>query len=116
MVELLGDHAACVPEVGGFRHPLAAVYRLEVAAVAAELLAADRLRPGFLFERVDTRVVRAEDFADIDPAGESLRNLNTPQEYEAAMAVLGATDAHRQRHTSSAATSNRSSTGPSAAK
>ena len=89
MIELLGCHAACVPEVGGYRHPLAAVYRVEVAAVAAELLAGDRLRLATLFERVDTRVVRAEEFADIDPDGESLRNLNTPEEYAAALATLG---------------------------
>ena len=30
MIDLLGDHAACVPDAGGYRHPLAAVYRLEV--------------------------------------------------------------------------------------
>ena len=89
MIELLGDHVACVPEVGGYRHPLAAVYRVEVAVIADELLAADRLRPAFLFERVSTRVVKAEDFADIDPEGESLRNLNTPEEYELALALLG---------------------------
>ena len=89
MIELLGDHVACVPEVGGYRHPLAAVYRVEVAAVAAELLAVDRLRPTFLFDRVSTRVVRAEDFADVDPDGESLRNLNTPEEYELALSLLG---------------------------
>jgi molybdopterin-guanine dinucleotide biosynthesis protein A len=89
MIELLGGHAACVPEVGGYRHPLAAVYRVEVAAVAAELLAADRLRLLSLIERVETRVVRAEEFADIDPDGESLRNLNTPEEYAAALASLG---------------------------
>ena len=89
MIDLLGDHVACVPEVGGYRHPLAAVYRVEVAAIAAELLAADRLRPMFLFDRVSTRVVRAEDFADVDPDSESLRNLNTPEEYEKALALWG---------------------------
>ena len=89
MIELLGDHAACLPEVGGYRHPLAAVYRVGVAAVAAELLAADRLRLLSLFERVDTRVVRAEEFAEVDPDGESLWNLNTPEEYAAALASLG---------------------------
>ena len=89
MIDLLGDHAACVPEVGGYYHPLAAVYRVEVAAAAAELLAADRLRLAFLFERVPTRIVTAEDFADIDPDAESLWNLNTPEEYERVLALLG---------------------------
>ena len=37
LLDLLGDHAICVPRVGGYLHPLAAVYRLEVAAVAARL-------------------------------------------------------------------------------
>src|SRR5438128_289283 len=31
LTELLGDHAICVPRVGDYHHPLAAMYRLEVA-------------------------------------------------------------------------------------
>src|SRR5438128_2381047 len=57
MVDLLGAHAICVPEVGGYRHPLAAVYRVEVASAVARLLAQERLRPAFLFEEVPTRIV-----------------------------------------------------------
>src|SRR5262249_16602772 len=30
LIELLGEWLICVPEVGGYRHPLAAVYRIEV--------------------------------------------------------------------------------------
>jgi molybdopterin-guanine dinucleotide biosynthesis protein A len=85
MVELLGEHTACVPRVEGYLHPLAAVYRLEVAPVAARLLAEDRLRPAFLFDAVPTRVVTAEELAEADPTLQSLRNLNTPAEYEAAL-------------------------------
>src|SRR5438105_4111874 len=33
LVELLGDHAICVPHVGDYHHPLAAVYRIEVLEV-----------------------------------------------------------------------------------
>src|SRR4051794_8271103 len=66
LVELLGQHAICVPRVDGYLHPLAAVYRLEVAPVVARLLEEDRLRPAFLFEEVSTRVVHAEDLADAD--------------------------------------------------
>jgi molybdopterin-guanine dinucleotide biosynthesis protein A len=89
MIDLLGDCQACVPRVDGFLHPLAAVYRLEVAATAARLLAEDRLRPVFLFETVPTRVVEAEELADTDPSLQSLRNLNTPAEYEAALREVG---------------------------
>jgi molybdopterin-guanine dinucleotide biosynthesis protein A len=90
MIALLGEHSICVPEVGGYRHPLAAVYRLEVGKEAERLLAEGRLRPAFLFDRVPTRVVRPEELAEADPTFQSLRNLNTPQEYEAALREAGA--------------------------
>jgi molybdopterin-guanine dinucleotide biosynthesis protein A len=85
LVDLLGDWSICVPEVGGFLHPLAAVYRIEVADAAARLLAQDRLRSSLLVEQVPTRVVRPEELADADPTFQSLRNLNTPADYEAAL-------------------------------
>lgn len=85
LIELLGDNVICVPEVGGYRHPLAAVYRIETASVAARLLAEDRLRPAFLFDEVPTRIVRPDKLADVDPTFETLCNLNTPAEYEAAL-------------------------------
>jgi molybdopterin-guanine dinucleotide biosynthesis protein A len=85
LIELLGDHAACVPRVGEYHHPLAAVYRLEVADAVAKLLATGRLRPVFLIETVTTRVVEAEELADVDPSFQSLRNVNTPEEYQAAL-------------------------------
>jgi molybdopterin-guanine dinucleotide biosynthesis protein A len=89
LIELLGEHDIAVPEVRGYRHPLAAVYRLEVGALAERLLAEDRLRPAFLFEQARTRVVRPEELADVDPDFASLRNLNTPAEYEEALRAAG---------------------------
>jgi molybdopterin-guanine dinucleotide biosynthesis protein A len=85
MIDLLADRTICVPRVGEHFHPLAAVYRLEVAKVARNLLEENRLRPYFLFEAVPTRVVVAAELADIDPEFETLRNLNTPEEYDAAL-------------------------------
>lgn len=85
LVELLGTHAICVPRASGFFHPLAAVYRVEVAAVAACLLAEDRLRTGLLFEQVSTRIVGPDELAEVDPELQSLRNLNSPDEYEQAL-------------------------------
>src|SRR5438067_10296857 len=35
--ELLGEHAICVPRVGDYHHPLAAVYRLEVRETVSRL-------------------------------------------------------------------------------
>jgi molybdenum cofactor guanylyltransferase len=85
LIDLLGDAIICVPHVGDYYHPLAAVYRLEVADAVARLLAEDRLRPSLLFTDLPTRIVEAAELADVDPTFESLRNLNTPEEYEAAL-------------------------------
>jgi molybdopterin-guanine dinucleotide biosynthesis protein A len=88
LVELLGDQMICVPRVGDHFHPLAAVYRLEVEDTVQRLLAEGRLRPFFLFEAMPTRVVGAGDLAEADPTFQTLRNLNTPEEYEAALRDL----------------------------
>lgn len=88
MIELLGEDVICVPDFGGYKHPLAAVYRVEVAPIAARLLAEGKSRPAFLFEQVRTRIVGPAELADVDPEGESLRNVNTPQEYESALAAI----------------------------
>jgi molybdenum cofactor guanylyltransferase len=85
MVELLGHHAVCVPRVDDFYHPLAAIYRMEVQDVVLKLLASNRLRPVFLFDEVSTRIVEAHELADVDEALQSLRNLNTPEDYQAAL-------------------------------
>jgi molybdopterin-guanine dinucleotide biosynthesis protein A len=85
LIDLLGDKLICVPHVAGYHHPLAAVYRLEVGAAVERLLAEDRLRPVFLFDLMPTRVVEAAELADVDPAFQTLRNLNTPEQYEAAL-------------------------------
>lgn len=85
MIDLLGEHSACVPYVDGFHHPLAAVYRIGVLDAVSRLLAAERLRSTSLFEEVPTRLVLAEELADVDPTLQSLRNLNTPADYEAAL-------------------------------
>lgn len=89
LIDLLGEYQICVPKVEGFHHPLAAVYRIELLGAVRRLLAADRRRASFLFDEVPTRVVEAAELADIDPTFQSFRNLNTPEEYQAALRELG---------------------------
>jgi molybdopterin-guanine dinucleotide biosynthesis protein A len=89
MIELLGDHDIAVPVSGGYHHPLAAVYRRSALSHVRELLAADRLRPLFLFEMSRTREVQPEELVDIDPDLESLENLNHPEDYFRALARAG---------------------------
>ena len=85
MIDLLGDHSIVVPEVDGYLHPLAAVYRLDVLPVVQRLLKEDRLRPVFLFDEIPTRKVKQEDLQEADPELKSLWNLNTPEEYALAL-------------------------------
>ena len=87
LIELMGETSICVPRIGAYHHPLAAVYRIGVADDVRRLLAENRLRPFFLFEAVATRIVEAHELADVDPEFATLRNLNTPEDYESALAA-----------------------------
>ena len=88
MLGLLGDHDIAVMEIDGFTHPLSAVYRRSVLPNVESLLAQDRLRPVFLFDAVKTRRVSPDEMRVADPDLRTLRNLNTREDYEAALADL----------------------------
>ena len=89
MVDLLGDHDIAVMDIDGFPHPLSAVYRRALLPHVEALLASDRLRAAFLFEAVRTRRVTPAEVASVDPNLLTLRNLNTPQDYQDALALAG---------------------------
>lgn len=82
-----------LPEVGGHRQPLAAAYRTELLGLVQELVAADRLRPAFLFERCrvltlsDRQLSGDPELALLDPSLDSLSNLNEPADYQRALAL-----------------------------
>jgi molybdopterin-guanine dinucleotide biosynthesis protein A len=86
MLELLGDHDIAVMEINGFPHPLSAVYRRNTLPHIEALLAAKQLRPVFLFDRLRTRRVQPEEMGTVDPQLRTLRNLNTKEDYLAALA------------------------------
>ena len=86
----LGPAEAAVPRVDGFLHPLASALRLEPALPRIrELLADDDLRAAALFARLDTRYLDADDLRPADPNLQSLRNVNTPEQYRAALEAAG---------------------------
>jgi molybdenum cofactor guanylyltransferase len=89
MIELLGDHDIAVMEIDGFAHPLSAVYRRSTLPHVESLLAQDKLRPVFLFDAVRTSRVRPEEMFSVDPQLYTLRNLNTPEDYHAALSEAG---------------------------
>jgi len=78
-----------VPKVDGFHHPLSAVYRRSVLSAIEALLAADRLRPFFLFEQVATREIEPAEWSDVDPQSATLANLNHPADYIQAIEQAG---------------------------
>jgi molybdenum cofactor guanylyltransferase len=91
VLEALDDDAdVALPDAAGHPQPLAAAYRTALAPLVAGLVAEDRLRPAFLFERC--RVRRLEEsylrgdpvLAAMDPELTSLLNLNDPGDYAAA--------------------------------
>ena len=95
LLAALAQDAACeiaLPVAHGFPHPLCAAYRTSVTTHLRELLAEDRLATRTLIERcataqLDEAAVLADPaVARHDPQLDSLLNLNTPAEYEAARA------------------------------
>ena len=89
MAELMGDHDVAVMEIDGFPHPLSAIYRRKTLPHVESLLAGGRLRPVFLFDAVRTRRVAPEEMTVVDPELRTLRNLNTQEDYRAALADAG---------------------------
>jgi molybdopterin-guanine dinucleotide biosynthesis protein A len=89
MIELAPGFEVAVPHVDGYDEPLAAVYRRSVLGHVGDLLDADRLRPAFLFDRVRTRRVTADELTEADPELGSLANVNSPADYLAALARAG---------------------------
>lgn len=89
MIDALGQHDAAVPVDGRFYHPLAGVYRTALVPQIAALVAAGRLRPLFLIESIRTAPVRLDDLRAVDGALDSLRNLNTLDDYRAALRDAG---------------------------
>ncbi len=87
MVELADGYDVAVMETDGFAHPLAAVYRRRTLPQIEALLAADRLRPVFLFEAARTRRVTPREVADVDPRLLTLRNVNSPEDYAEALST-----------------------------
>jgi molybdenum cofactor guanylyltransferase len=79
-----------LPVARGFRQPLAAAYRAELAGLVADLLREGNRRPGMLFEHCtvaqldDAALLADTALSRYDPDLESVLNINTPDDYRAA--------------------------------
>jgi molybdopterin-guanine dinucleotide biosynthesis protein A len=95
VLRALADDArtdVALPVARGYPQPLAAAYRVSLAATAERLVKEDRLRPAFLFSecvtaRLDDAALTADPLIGaLDPDLDSLVNLNAPEDYRKARA------------------------------
>ena len=80
---------AVIPmQPNGRLQPLTALYKREPClGVANEMLAANNFRLTDLANRVNIRRVEPDEYAPIDVAGNMFFNINTPDDYAAALAM-----------------------------
>jgi molybdopterin-guanine dinucleotide biosynthesis protein A len=79
---------AVVPFVDDKWHPLAALYRRPTIATAGRVFAAGARRMLDLLDALNVSRITADDLLQIDPFLRVLRNVNTPEDYAAALREL----------------------------
>ena len=85
LLRQIANHDVVVPHWDGRYQPLHAVYRRSVLPLLEAQLARGELRPVFLFDKVRTRRIDEAEVRQFDPEGLSFFNMNTPEDYEAAL-------------------------------
>jgi molybdopterin-guanine dinucleotide biosynthesis protein A len=86
LVSAIASYDVVVPHWNGRFQPLHAVYRRSVLPILDRQLAMGELRPVSLFDRVRTRRVEEDEIRQYDPDGLSFFNMNTPEDYQDALA------------------------------
>lgn len=90
LVEHSANADIVIPDIGGYRHPLATLYRRATVLPAVDrLLDAGQLRLLSLCDTVRTVVLNESHFRDIDSHLSTIQNLNTPDDYAQALAQEG---------------------------
>jgi len=87
LLSQISDYDVVVPYWQERFQPLCAVYRKSVAPLLKEQLDRGELRPIFLYEKVRTRKVTEAEIRRFDPEGSSFFNMNSPEDYRAALAL-----------------------------
>lgn len=80
----LGDHQVVMPRQAGVLQPLCAIYRMDTLPLVDDLLRAGTDTPRTLAEKARARILEEDALRACDPALRFLKNLNTPEEYDAA--------------------------------
>ena len=85
LLSQISDYDVVVPYWEERFQPLFAVYRREVAPLLKDQLERGELRPISLYKKVRTREVAPDEIRRFDPEGLSFLNMNTPEDYQAAL-------------------------------
>jgi len=86
LLSQISDCDVVVPYWQERYQPLHAVYRTSVLPLLKEQLERGELRPIFLYDKVRTRKVDEDEIRRFDPEGLSFLNMNSPADYDAALA------------------------------
>jgi molybdopterin-guanine dinucleotide biosynthesis protein A len=81
----ISGYDVVVPYWEGRYQPLHAVYRRSLLPLVKQQLERSELRPIYLFDKIRTRKVVEQEINALDPEGLSFLNMNTPQDYQAAL-------------------------------
>jgi molybdopterin-guanine dinucleotide biosynthesis protein A len=85
LVSRISDHDVVVPYWDERFQPLHAVYRRSVLPLLEGQLERGELRPVYLFDKVRTLKISADEIRRFDADGLSFFNMNAPADYEAAL-------------------------------
>ncbi|MEE9123258.1 MAG: NTP transferase domain-containing protein [candidate division NC10 bacterium] len=85
LISQIVDYDVVVPTWQDRLQPLHAVYRRSVAPLLQEQLEHGELRPISLYKNVRTREILEGEIRGFDPDGMSFLNMNTPEDYQAAL-------------------------------
>jgi molybdopterin-guanine dinucleotide biosynthesis protein A len=85
---MLDSYDAVIPEITGLAQPLHAVYRKRCAPAIDKVLAGGEKRLTKIVESLSVRHVDENQLRPIDPDLHSFLNVNTPEEYAAALRLI----------------------------
>jgi molybdenum cofactor guanylyltransferase len=89
VVAALGQYELAIPVDREQKHPLAAVYRVSLLPAVRRSIAEHCLRASSFVEACDAQIIDVTDLRPFDPDLNSLRNVNTPEDYSAALRSAG---------------------------
>jgi len=87
LIAQIADYDVVVPYWQDRLQPLHAVYQRSVTSLLRAQLERGELRLTSLYQKIRARQVGAAELCRFDPEGLSFRNLNSPEDYQSALAL-----------------------------